>query len=89
MSNVARKEIIDHLEKYNAWHYPGAIRGGIGDISGIVDDQGKDKVYIVYCQKGLQSAYAASRIKSLGANAFYASEESMKKISGISSTGKS
>ena len=89
---IAQNSVVIDMrseEKYNAWHYPGAIRGGIGDISGIVDDHGKDKVYIVYCQKGLQSAYAASRIKSLGANAFYASEESMKKISGISSAGKS
>ncbi|OWP56168.1 MAG: tRNA 4-thiouridine(8) synthase ThiI [Thermoplasmatales archaeon B_DKE] len=71
-------------DKYQGWHYPGAIRAGLGDITDIVDKLGKDKVYIVYCQKGLQSAYAASRIKSLGANAFYANEESMRKISGVS-----
>lgn len=75
------------LSSYESWHYPGAINAGLNSIEDLVSKYGKEKVYIIYCKKGLQSAYAASKIKSLGGNAFYSSEESIRKISGTTLTG--
>ncbi|MEM0155000.1 MAG: THUMP domain-containing protein [Thermoplasmataceae archaeon] len=73
---------------YDQWHYPGAISASLGDIGEIFSKHGKDRVYIVYCKKGLQSANAASKIKSLGGNAFYSNETSIRKLSGSALAGK-
>lgn len=75
-------------ESYDQWHYPGAIKATTGDIEEIFSSRGKDMVYIVYCKKGLQAANAASKIRSLGGNAFYSNEASIRKLSGSALAGK-
>lgn len=67
-------------QKYNEWHYDGAFRSNLGGIKNIVEENGKDKVYVFYCQKGLQSAYAASAVRNLGARSYYTTTDKMRRM---------
>lgn len=65
---------------YNEWHYQNAISSGLGGVKKIIEDNGKDKIYVFYCQKGLQSAYAASEARNLGARSYYTSSDKIRKM---------
>ncbi len=66
-------------EKFDEWHYPGSLHARIGEVRGIIDRFGKGRTYVFYCQKGLQSAYAASEARKLGAVAYYMDMAALKK----------
>ncbi len=64
--------------KFEEWHHSGALNVHLGGIRNLIEENGKDKVYVFYCQKGLQSAYAASEARNLGARSYYTTTEKMK-----------
>ncbi|MEM0157088.1 MAG: THUMP domain-containing protein [Thermoplasmataceae archaeon] len=66
-------------DKFDEWHYPGSVHARIGDVRGLVDRFGKGRTFVFYCQKGLQSAYAASEARKMGAVAYYMDTDAMKK----------
>lgn len=65
-------------EKFDEWHYPGASNTSLNSIEEIAAEN-RGKPIIFYCTKGLQSAYAASRARSMGADAYYISTGKLKK----------
>lgn len=67
-------------EKYSQWHVPGAVRAGIGNVGDIVSRFGTDRPYVFYCQKGLQSAFAASEARKMGAVAYYSDIDGIRRI---------
>ncbi len=74
--------VVDLRSKlsYNEWHYGNAISSGLGGVANIIEENGRDKIYVFYCQKGLQSAYAASEARNLGARSYYTSSEKIRKM---------
>ena len=74
--------VVDLRSKlsYNEWHYGDAINSGLGGVRNIIEENGRDKIYVFYCQKGLQSAYAASEARNLGARSYYTSSEKIRKM---------
>lgn len=66
--------------KFEEWHHPSAVNVHLGGIKDIIEERGKDKIYVFYCQKGLQSAYAASEARNLGARSYYTTTEKMKNM---------
>ncbi len=74
--------VVDLRSKlsYNEWHYDDAISSGLGGVRNIIEENGRDKIYVFYCQKGLQSAYAASEARNLGARSYFTSSEKIRKM---------
>lgn len=66
--------------KFQEWHHSNAVSAHLGGIKAVIEQNGKDKIYVFYCQKGLQSAYAASEARNLGARSYYTTTEKMKKM---------
>lgn len=66
--------------KFEEWHHPEAVNVHLGGVKEVIEQNGKEKVYVFYCQKGLQSAYAASAARNLGARSYYTTTEKMKKM---------
>lgn len=66
--------------KFQGWHHPEALNVHLGGVRDIIEKNGRDKVYVFYCQKGLQSAYAASEARNLGARSYYTTTEKMRKM---------
>ena len=66
-------------DKFDEWHYPGSVHARIGDVKELVDRFGKGRTFVFYCQKGLQSAYAASEARKMGAVAYYMDTEALKR----------
>ncbi len=66
---------------YDKWHVPGAININVRDIDGFMSKAEKDRKYLFYCKKGLNSAYAVSMMVSEGFNAYYSTDIELKKIS--------
>ncbi len=64
---------------YNKWHVPGAININIKDLNNIIKNGDKNKNYLFYCKKGLNSAYAVSLMLENGYNSFYSTEKNIKK----------
>ncbi len=62
--------------EYEKSHIEGALHMGIGDIEKISD---KSRRYVFYCEKGMQSAYAASLLKSHGFRAYYETYKNLLK----------
>ncbi len=63
-------------KEYEKSHIEGAVHMGIGDIEKISD---KGRSYVFYCEKGMQSAYAASLLKSHGFRACYDTYQNLLK----------
>lgn len=63
---------------FREWHYEGAVSAGLGGIDDIVEKFGRDRIYVFYCQKGLQSAYAASAARNRGARSYYTTTEKIR-----------
>lgn len=68
--------------KFEGWHHPDALNIHLGGVRDVIEKNGKDKVYVFYCQKGLQSAYAASEARNLGARSYYTTTEKMRNMKG-------
>lgn len=66
-------------DKFDDWHYPGSVHARIGDVKGLIDRYGKGRTFVFYCQKGLQSAYAAGEARKMGAVAYYMDTEALRK----------
>lgn len=64
--------------KFEAWHHSDALNSSLGGVREVIEKNGKDKIYVFYCQKGLQSAYAATEARNLGARSYYTTTEKMK-----------
>ncbi len=74
--------VIDHVPEnavvidlrsrgeYEAWHYPGAINVGVNELIGTAEAMGRDRVYVLYCSKGLSSRWGALELRRLGFKAF-------------------
>jgi thiamine biosynthesis protein ThiI len=67
-------------EKYRSWHPDGSIHVPLAEVTSLPDKYGKDRTYLFYCSKGLMSAYAASRLRSMGINTVYTDEGKLKKM---------
>nr|WP_249041772.1 rhodanese-like domain-containing protein [Acidianus ambivalens] len=57
-------------EEYEKIHLPNAIRLDPWEVMDFVLKTGKDKTYILYCEKGVVSGDLAYRLKKMGYNAF-------------------
>ncbi len=68
--------------KFQDWHHPEAINVHLGGVRNVIEENGKDKVYVFYCQQGLQSAYAASEARNLGVRSYYTTTEKMRNMKG-------
>ena len=66
-------------DKFYEWHYPGSVNARLGEVRQLIDRFGKGRTFVFYCQKGLQSAYAASEARKMGAVAYYMDTEALKK----------
>ena len=77
--------VIDLRSKaeYEAWHYPGAINASPEDLPKIVEAMGKDKVYVLYCRRGLSSKWGALELRRLGVKAFSISIERLRGDEGL------
>jgi len=58
-------------DQYRGWHYPGSYNVSLGEISKFVSEHGREKNYVFYCQKGLQSAFIASKLRNEGFSSYY------------------
>lgn len=67
-------------DKYNSWHYPGAVNADLKSVDRVLEQAGHEGPYVFYCMKGLQSAYAASKARDMGASAFYMDEKKLRKL---------
>lgn len=72
---------LRNSDRYEKWHYDGAEKISLREVSDFVEEKGKDKVYVLYCQQGLQSAYVASELKNKGIIAYFTDEQKLKKLS--------
>ncbi|ARD85652.1 thiamine biosynthesis protein ThiI [Ferroplasma acidiphilum] len=68
---------------FDLWHVPGAINMPVSSIDSLAESGNPDKNYFFYCKKGLNSAYAASIMRSHGYNSFYSTEKDIKKMDAI------
>lgn len=65
-------------EKFDEWHYEGAIRSSLGSLDSVIESNGKERTFVFYCMKGLQSAFAASKAREAGVNAYFIDEKMLK-----------
>ncbi|WP_069807672.1 tRNA uracil 4-sulfurtransferase ThiI [Vulcanisaeta thermophila] len=72
--------VIDLRSKpeYESWHYPGAINANIDNVMDLVKSMGKDRVYVLYCSRGLSSRFVASELRRMGYRAFSISIEKLR-----------
>ena len=55
---------------YQAWHHPQAIHYEVWDLLNRFRELDKDRTYVLYCPKGLQSAQVAERMQQEGYEAY-------------------
>ncbi|SMD30625.1 THUMP domain-containing protein [Picrophilus oshimae] len=63
---------------YIKWHLNGSLNIDVKNLKNMNFD--KDKTYVFYCRKGLNSAYAASILRKNGINAYYTTENNVKRL---------
>lgn len=61
-------------EEYNRSHYPGSVNVHLSDLAVFTETIDISRPVLLYCKKGLQSAYAASMLRDRGFSAFYTDE---------------
>ncbi len=66
-------------DEYEKWHHYDSINLNIAYLNDFMAKSNKDKRYVFYCKKGLNSAYAASVMVKNGFNAYYITEKELKK----------
>ncbi len=74
-------------EQYKGWHSLGSFNVSLGEIQKFVDQHGTENNYVFYCQKGLQSAFVASKLRSAGINSYYISIKRLKEKDSQSTSG--
>lgn len=62
-------------EAFKTAHYPGSVNVDLSDLGTLSETLDREKPVVLYCKKGLQSAYAASMLRSRGFTAYYADEK--------------
>lgn len=67
-------------EDYRREHYPGSVNVSLNQLDEYVRENVHDRSVVLYCKKGLQSAYAASLLRDKGLIAYYTDEKILKKI---------
>jgi thiamine biosynthesis protein ThiI len=67
-------------DKFRSWHPAGSIHASLGEVSSLPEKYGRNRTYLFYCSKGLMSAYAASKLGSMGINAMFTDEWKLKKV---------
>ncbi|HLH86275.1 MAG TPA: tRNA uracil 4-sulfurtransferase ThiI [Thermoplasmataceae archaeon] len=65
-------------DKYDEWHYPNARRVGLSKLREYLSACDKGKTVLFYCQKGLQSAYAASMATKMGYRAIFTTADKLR-----------
>lgn len=81
-SDLPENSIVVDLrsaEKYDEWHFPGAVNVNFRALDTLFSKK-TDGTYVFYCMKGLQSAYAASKARSVGAKAYFIRELKLRKM---------
>ena len=63
-------DLRDRLS-YKQWHHPGSINVQMDQVFEKVREMENKGSIILYCQKGLQSAHVAARLREMGYSAFY------------------
>ncbi|MGC9179728.1 MAG: tRNA uracil 4-sulfurtransferase ThiI [Vulcanisaeta sp.] len=56
--------------EYELWHYPGAINVDVDKLVSTAETMGRDKVYVLYCSRGLSSKWGALELRRLDFKAF-------------------
>ncbi|MCW6169033.1 MAG: THUMP domain-containing protein [Thermoplasmatales archaeon] len=59
------------MEQFKGWHFPGSFNVPADKIGDFIQEHGQNRNYVFYCQKGLQSAFIASKLRSEGFNSNY------------------
>ncbi len=67
-------------EKYDKWHYPGALNMDLNSLTAFVESRNRNETFILYCTKGLLSARGASLLNKRGFKASYTDTEHIKSI---------
>ncbi|MEM0158553.1 MAG: THUMP domain-containing protein [Thermoplasmataceae archaeon] len=65
-------------ESYEEWHHPGAVNVTLPNLISFLEGVDKNKTLMFYCQKGLQSSYAASVARKKGFNAIFTTTERLR-----------
>lgn len=66
-------------DSYSRWHFPGSLNLNIRSLDGYLDGlEERSGTYVFYCMKGLQSAYAASKARDRGLNAYFTDEKRLR-----------
>ncbi len=73
--------VIDmrNREDFRRAHYPGAVNVKLAELGIFSETMEKRKPVLLYCKKGLQSAYAATMLRKRGFSAFYTDEKIIRK----------
>lgn len=88
-SNYAAKDLngsdvivvdLRSMDKFKSWHPEGSIHATIAEVGGLPGKYGKNRTFLFYCSKGLMSAYAASKLSSMGLNALFTDENKLRKL---------
>lgn len=77
--------IIDMRKKedFNRAHYPGSVNVHLSELGAYSENMDAGRPVLLYCKKGLQSAYAASMLRDRGFNAYYTDERIIRKTEEI------
>ena len=70
-------------EQFRGWHFPGSFNVPADKIQDFVQEHGSNRNYVFYCQKGLQSAFVASKLRSEGFNSSYISMNKLMKATEV------
>lgn len=52
------------------WSYPGAVRGGVGELTGRIGGMDADRTYVLYCDAGMQAVVLAEQMQRAGLEAY-------------------
>lgn len=78
---IAKDDVVIDLRdrlSYKQWHFKDALNIPMDKVVEKVRAFGNERKIVLYCQKGLQSAHMASRLRELGYNAFYLNVEKIR-----------
>ncbi|WP_243665542.1 rhodanese-like domain-containing protein [Vulcanisaeta sp. JCM 16159] len=67
--------------EYEAWHYPGAVNVDVDRLVSMAEAMGRDRVYVLYCSRGLSSRWGALELRRLGFRAFSIDIDRLRRLS--------
>ncbi len=70
---------LRNRDEYEKWHHCDSINLNLAHLNEFISESSKNKKYVFYCKKGLNSAYAASIMVNNGFSAYYITEKELKK----------